>query len=477
MRNLVFILFLLPLSLVAQPARMGGPPIGLTTSRVYNEAISYPMTDGKTGVTIYFRLPYDQLSFVVNRETGQEGSFLAQVKVNVEFYKDQRRVTDQTFTYSQTAASFDETRSPLNDIAGQLSFALAPGQYFWRMTLNEQPGRLHPLLVPNFSEKVAVSQPFNVSAKAKDQIHVVNLGGDAVYGSTAELATFIQLGDLAPEAAELVWTLHRLKGKALATFMARNSPSMGRRGGPPLGRREDAAEEMPNMNRMVLDSIRSILPKEAEEVAKGSLKGSNFQAIALPHFTKEGFSLQTGASGWYLALLKPSPNPLEDGMYFLRLTLKTPNGQASVPFRFATHWRDMPKSLLSLETATEAMKFIVDKEVLKNLKKGKSEEREAKFKAWWKERDPSPNTEFNELMAEYFRRVDYALVHYTNGMASGGNPFESDRLKIYIQNGAPLKIDRVLPESGGGVREVWRYQDKTFVFEAASSLDKFVLVQ
>ena len=59
-------------------------------------------------------------------------------------------------------------------------------------------------------------------------------------------------------------------------------------------------------------------------------------------------------------------------------------------------------------------------------------------------RDPTPETEQNELMEEYFQRVEYVNEHF-----SGWQPgWETDRGMIYILFGPPDEIQRTNPSAG-----------------------------
>jgi GWxTD domain-containing protein len=81
---------------------------------------------------------------------------------------------------------------------------------------------------------------------------------------------------------------------------------------------------------------------------------------------------------------------------------------------------------------------------------------------FWKKYDPTPSTQFNELMSEYHKRVDYAELNYTS--LSGKKGFDTDRGKVYIQFGKPKNIERS-SNGEGKVVETWYYdKERKFVF-------------
>ncbi|MEX1123129.1 MAG: GWxTD domain-containing protein, partial [Balneolales bacterium] len=139
--------------------------------------------------------------------------------------------------------------------------------------------------------------------------------------------------------------------------------------------------------------------------------------------------------------------------------------------RFLNRWIDIPTSLLNVDVAINMMRFIVNDETLSTLKDGNERERERKFREFWGARNPTPETEYNELMVEYFERIDYAFENYT----TPGNPgYESDMGKVYIQNGKPINITRRFPSNQPAV-EIWEYNSRRFRFEATSGFGDYQL--
>jgi GWxTD domain-containing protein len=135
----------------------------------------------------------------------------------------------------------------------------------------------------------------------------------------------------------------------------------------------------------------------------------------------------------------------------------------------------MPLSLYHPEVAIRNLAFIEDRKTIRLLLKGTREEQEAHIRAYWKERDPTPATEVNELMAEYYRRVDLAASRFRTGKYPVPDGLETDQARVYIVHGEPDDVERTFPD-GGGVEEVWAYADgRRFHFWAPTSLDALEL--
>jgi GWxTD domain-containing protein len=107
--------------------------------------------------------------------------------------------------------------------------------------------------------------------------------------------------------------------------------------------------------------------------------------------------------------------------------------------------------------------------------KGSSEVKMEAFKSYWDDRDPTPETVFNELMYEYYRRIDDAAFRFRTGQIPYPDGLRTDAAHIYVVYGPPDDIASSLPPSGG-VEQTWTYADgRRFIFWAASSLDPLEL--
>ena len=177
--------------------------------------------------------------------------------------------------------------------------------------------------------------------------------------------------------------------------------------------------------------------------------------------------------------------PGDTGLATYRFTVPTQNFE-NLPHRVVvrqgeqvTHradvlprWFDIPTSLLNLDTAIDMMRFALSSEAVREMRKGDEKERERKFKAYWQPRDPTPESAFNELMSEYYERIDHAYDTYSTPQRPG---FDSPMGKTWIQFGKPSSVDRRFPPDGGTI-VVWEYPTRRFIFRATSGFGDFELV-
>jgi len=164
---------------------------------------------------------------------------------------------------------------------------------------------------------------------------------------------------------------------------------------------------------------------------------------------------------------------LKQGQYAARIRLGG-SDTASFSRDFGVRWRDMPLALTDLDFAVTALKYITTDEEYDDLRSGNRSARIKKFEDFWAKRDPSHETAYNEMMAEYYRRVDYAFTAFRTLKEDNG--VLTDRGKIYILYGKPSSIERSLAP-GGPPRELWRYLSlkKEFTFEDPSRQGNYKL--
>ena len=121
------------------------------------------------------------------------------------------------------------------------------------------------------------------------------------------------------------------------------------------------------------------------------------------------------------------------------------------------------------------MKYILTTDERNRAKGKKGKELELLFLSFWKERDPTPSTSLNELMEEYYIRVNYVNEYFNMSWREG---WETDFGMIYILFGPPDRVERSNPTSASSsVYEVWYYSrlSKQFVFKDQNGFGDYKL--
>lgn len=104
-----------------------------------------------------------------------------------------------------------------------------------------------------------------------------------------------------------------------------------------------------------------------------------------------------------------------------------------------------------------------------------NDEKKAWIEEFWKQRDPDPGTEENELKMEYYNRIELATEMFRTELKEG---WMSDRGRIYILFGPPM--DKVFYPMGSGPQgkcgETWYYGGFPIAFVDEFCVGEFRLI-
>ncbi len=125
-------------------------------------------------------------------------------------------------------------------------------------------------------------------------------------------------------------------------------------------------------------------------------------------------------------------------------------------------WFNKPFSLRNPEFAISSLKYIEADSVISKLLDVDNSEYMKVLNDYWKKYDPTPRTKYNELMNEYYERVDYAFRNFAP--LADKNGADTDRGRIFIKFGMPAKIERSSDEAGKVV-ELWIYTKENLSFK------------
>lgn len=136
---------------------------------------------------------------------------------------------------------------------------------------------------------------------------------------------------------------------------------------------------------------------------------------------------------------------------------------ATVSKKFISKIAGFPDSITDIDLAVDQMMYIATPGELNFINDTDDEETKLKrYRDFWKAKDPSPNTEENEVFVEYYRRIDYANAkfgHYFKG-------WKSDMGMVYITLGPPSAVERHPFDMGTKPYEIWEYYhiNRSFIF-------------
>jgi GWxTD domain-containing protein len=188
------------------------------------------------------------------------------------------------------------------------------------------------------------------------------------------------------------------------------------------------------------------------------------------------YTVSSNDSSGALGLIIPvASEKLPLRRFEMTLTIKLGTTEFKATKSFQMVWPEMPSSLRDIDYAIDALKYITTEDQRDSLHTGDLDERRDKLEAFWKTKENTPETAYNEVMVEYYRRVDHASK--TFGTLRDPDGFKSDRGRIYILYGPPTKTDRSLNPSTG-YQEVWTYErtGKKFIFADQTKSGNYVLI-
>ncbi len=155
----------------------------------------------------------------------------------------------------------------------------------------------------------------------------------------------------------------------------------------------------------------------------------------------------------------------DEGNYrlFLRYYFGEDSSKQTLPVKIV--WFNKPQSLQELKYAIEPLRLVMKPEDYKKLNSGNKTERRKAFFSYWKERDPTPKTALNEMMLEFYSRVDSADIKWSHNR-KGRYGWKTDPGRIYVLYGKPDQIeDTSLDPVNPYMKWIYYLVDRQLIFK------------
>ncbi len=139
------------------------------------------------------------------------------------------------------------------------------------------------------------------------------------------------------------------------------------------------------------------------------------------------------------------------------------NGQMLAEKEFSNKLNGVPVNMKDMNLLIDQLIYIANGDELAKIKNASSSElKEKYFIDFWRSKDPSPNTNRNELMMEYYKRIQTANERYSHWI----DGWKTDMGMVYIIFGEPSNIERYPFTEGTKPYEIWQFYtaNKEFVF-------------
>ena len=187
-------------------------------------------------------------------------------------------------------------------------------------------------------------------------------------------------------------------------------------------------------------------------------------------FEKQTLKIKAGSSAANIVYPLPYKR-MDEGRYSLEFKI----GAKSVKKEFSVIWFTKPIYLYKTDLALRPLRYVLSPAEFDSVNSLDLEELETWFSNFWKQQDQTAETHFNELLSEFYTRVDYANRYYSVRSKEG---WETDRGRIYLLYGEPEKVENRRYAANSLPYLIWTYPDDlTFVFVDKSKNGEFFLIE
>ncbi|MCG2588096.1 GWxTD domain-containing protein [Rhodohalobacter sulfatireducens] len=427
----------------------------------YFDHVSFPVSDSTSQFAFLFRIDYDSVPFMkagINTEKPtSDAEYYADIQIGLEIFEgpasksrnsSQIPISVLRDNWQDTlwVDSYEKTQSRTDYFQGMMSTPLSTGQYHYELQI---PRPELPVAQGNRSSRQDRPNPRrNLTVNGVDGTEDPDfiLLKSFQSGQSSFSATFLNYGD------------NILYGEDYSVLI------------------QIPSDAEPNQLSLNLYRLTGGANADSEELRHSvEISSENIIQLNNVNFRNEngeiGFRAEISGEGSSYAYVQIPNRDFENSIY--KLALENNNSDEVIgEKRIRSQWLDMPVSLYNLDVAIDMLRFIVNDEQLRELNSGSNSARERKFREFWAQRDPTPDTEFNELMTEYYNRIDHAYEEFSSLQVPGYN---TDQGRAYILYGPPDQVDRRMP-TNAPTREIWEYPDKTLIFEATTGFGDFKLI-
>ena len=360
---------------------------------------------GKGRVDVYVQLPYPEINFV---KEGDQYSGRYEISATI-LSQEKQEIWQKSQLAELHVKDFSQTISRHFSSLKQFSADVAPGTYEMLIQITDQE-----------SKKVE---------SVKRTIHVRDYGSDSL-------------------AMSDVMIVHRVSHEGMRLNIVPNLTGM-------ITREEGSVSLFFEIyNRVPCDSVtltcRFVNSKQEifnQQSRREPLTGNRTQVV------------------WKMDTLAVPPDH-----YILQVEAlgapaseKVKSLHASVSRICIVRLKNMPLIITDVDKATDELLYIAKGGEIDNIRDATTtEEKQKRFLEFWAKHNPNPKEPNNELMEEYYARVDYANKNF-GGYMDG---WKTDRGMVFIEFGPPQNIERHPFDADNKPFEIWYYynQNREFVF-------------
>ena len=168
---------------------------------------------------------------------------------------------------------------------------------------------------------------------------------------------------------------------------------------------------------------------------------------------------------------------MDEGDYSVRFTVESGNKNFEIERDFSILWFTKPLYLYKVDLAIRPMKYLISPAEMEKVKDMNLDELKKWFDDYWKKRDPTPETVYNELMTEFYVRVTEAVRKYSTRFKEG---WQTDRGMVLLLYGEPTEVENRKYAANSIPHIIWKYKqdgaDQVFTFVDKDQTGEFTLI-
>ncbi len=396
----VVLVLLVSLQMFGQVEQSSDAYNNLGLPAFYYELLNYKdQNSSLTRVDALVQVPFNSLQFI------REGSgFKAEYTVTVSVYSKEKEnlLTEKLWNEKISSQEFDQTHSRSNFNLSLKSFLLQAGEYVFVISVEDKDSRKKSLYEVKFTVK-QFEHPVDVSDLLFIGNKTVVNGKEKIFPNISKIISTAEgklsvYAEVYADSATLVLLKYYVSSKEKKTIVEKTTEKDLQKG----------------INSITLES----------------------DSVTLP---------------------------LDNYVFTLAVDDMNSSKKVSTSKVFFSRIEGVPPTIINVDKAIAQLIYLATTTELDSIKEGKtSEAKLERFLNFWKTKDPNKATPENEAFNEYYRRVEYANLHFSH-YAEG---WKSDMGMVYIILGAPNSVDRHPFEYDSKPYEVWEYYqiNRQFIF-------------
>ncbi len=394
-----FLTFGLLFFLAQSPAQSTGHYDGRNKSMHFSQSrfiyTSYNFSDStrtKSQLNVYGSFVNDILQFIKQGEN----EFKAQYEISIELLDDHENYLEgKTITNSITVTTFEETNSNKFKNTGLVKFIVRPGDYSLRIELTDLD-----------------------TQKRMTQIQKVHLNDYSLKDITCSDLVFFD--------------------NDVQNLSENNDfPNMAANFSDSLSKNIVYFELYPLISIQYLDLTIKILDANSQIIYQNTEKIKTIEKVIPKTVDLKALILRAGR-------------------YTIHLQLAQDKKLVSKESHFYINWNHENFDFNKIEDTLELLSASGNSEEFGNLKNATEREKTALLEAFWKKRDPSPETAENEIKMEFDRRLEFVNQRFTIYFLDKPG-WKTDRGQIFIKFGEPSNIEQQASEINRPAYEIWVY--------------------